>query len=64
METKITMHFGGGSLYLKCHECNKEIAAQEVDFPGTPEQQKVPREKLEASKIEHIARIHPNQTSV
>lgn len=43
MKNNITMHFGGGSLYLKCHKCNKEIGSEEVAFPGTPEQQKTPR---------------------
>lgn len=51
---QITMHFGGGSLYLKCHKCGKEIAAAEVPFPGTPEQQKEPREHLEKAREAHL----------
>ncbi len=53
-EVKITLHFSGGSLYLKCSKCRKEIASYELDFPGTPEQQKIPREKLEEIKINHL----------
>ena len=53
-EKQITMHFGGGCLYMKCHECGKEVGAVEVAFPGTPEQQKEPREKLERLKESHL----------
>lgn len=45
-DKQITMHFGGGCLYLKCHKCGKEVGHAEVKFPGTPEQQKEPRKKL------------------
>lgn len=69
IEPKITMHFGGGSLYLKCHSCastkdengrnySGEFAAEELDFPGTPEQQKEPRRKLEEKKQKHLADFH------
>lgn len=54
MEKQITMHFGGGCLYLKCHKCGKEIASEEIAFPGTPEQQKEPRRKLQAKEEEHL----------
>lgn len=51
---KITMHFGGGALYLKCSVCNRDIGFREVDFPGTRKQQERPREELEQIKLEHI----------
>jgi hypothetical protein len=53
MEKEITIHFGGGSLYLKCHKCNQRFADVEVPFPGTPEQQKEPRKFLEIAKENH-----------
>lgn len=56
IKEKITMHFGGGSLYLKCHKCGKEIGSEAIDFPGTPEQQEEPRKKLEKIKKEHICK--------
>lgn len=52
-ESNITMHFGGGCLYLKCHKCNKHIGSEEVDFPGTPEQQKKARKVLEVIRRNH-----------
>ena len=61
---EITMHFGGGSLYLVCHKCKGlinyggEIGSAEVGFPGTPEQQKKPREELEIHKTNHLRRKH------
>jgi len=58
MEKQITMHFGGGALFLKCNKCGKEIAAESVDFPGTPQQQKEPREKLEKIKKKHYNICH------
>ena len=51
---EITMHFGGGSLYLKCHRCNREIGSREVGFPGTPEQQKQPRKELQEIEKNHL----------
>jgi len=51
---QITMHFGGGALYLKCHKCGKEIGFRDVNFPGTPEQQKQPRKELEEIRINHL----------
>lgn len=53
---QITMHFGGGCLFLKCRKCRKDIGSKEVDFPGTPKQQKKPREELEVIKKEHLAK--------
>ena len=54
METKqITMHFGGGALYLKCHKCNKEIGSREVSFPGTQKQSERPRKELKELEEKH-----------
>ena len=55
---QITMHFGGGCLFLKCHKCNMDVGAEEVSFPGTPEQQKEPREKLKRREEEHSKKCH------
>lgn len=54
MDKQITMHFGGGCLYLKCHKCGKDVGAEEVAFPGTPEQQKEPRRKLAEKERAHL----------
>ena len=58
---QITMYFGGGSLYLNCVKCHKEFAAEEVDFPGTPEQQKLPREKLRIKEKQHLETCQPHE---
>ncbi len=53
MNEKITMHFGGGSLFLRCHKCDKDIGSREVAFPGTKDQQIQPRKELENIKNNH-----------
>lgn len=35
-------------------ECGKEVGAEEVDSPGTPEQQKEPRAKLAENEKKHL----------
>lgn len=51
---KMTISFGGGCLILTCNECGKDIGAEEVNFPGTPEHQKEPRRKLLEKEKNHI----------
>jgi len=51
---QITMHFGGGALYLRCHKCDKDVGFREIDFPGTPEQQKKPRKELAIAEKKHL----------
>lgn len=57
-EEQVTMHFGGGALYLVCHKCGKDIGFREVKFPGTPEQQKQPRKELEEIKEKHLKKCN------
>ena len=57
MKKEITMHFGGGSLFLRCHNCNKDIGSREVGFPGTKDQQIQPRKELENIKNNHKCKL-------
>ena len=52
-EEHFRIGFGGGCLILECKKCKKDIGAEEVDFPGSQEQQKEPRAKLEIKKQNH-----------
>ena len=54
MSNQITMHFGGGCLFLKCHNCDKDVGAEEVNFPGKPTQQIDARNKLAKKKEKHL----------
>lgn len=51
--TEITIEFGGGCLFATCKKCKHRIGAEEVRFPGTQEQQKEPRAKLEEARLKH-----------
>ena len=52
-EDQFRIGFGGGSLFLECKKCGKDISSGEVPFPGTNEQQAPVREKFEQIKKVH-----------
>lgn len=45
-ETGYIVHFGGGCMIGRCDKCKKDFSAEEVDFPGDKEQQKIPRTRI------------------